>query len=165
MRCYAIYSVNAACLLAAIVFICLPGCSRRREKWVADKYQFSLSIAEAKERGTFECEVEIIPSTWNYAGKEITFEAAWLERMPDGYFAGPFALCFLIDQGKEVFGEPSSPLLVIGDGGDGVRMWWRKGALQVVEHLYSSDLSLVRASVIKTREEKRSKDIRFVAKS
>src|ERR1043166_1731325 len=110
MRRHALFLVNPACLVAAIAFVYLPGCSPNPQGPRTnpnpqgvdsdDMYQFSSSIAEAKKRGTLISEVEIIPNVWNYAGKEITFEEAWLERMPKAYFARPFALCIRINQGK-----------------------------------------------------------------
>ena len=71
-------------------FITGSGCSGEQ-----DTRQFSWSIAEAKKRGTFVSEVEIVPKSLAFAGKKITFETAWLERRPDG----DYALCFRIEQG------------------------------------------------------------------
>ncbi len=129
-----------------------------------DKWQFSSSITEAKKRKTFISEVEIIPNIWNYAGKEITFEAAWLERMPDRYFAGPIALCIRIDQGKELFREASSPVLVLGEKREGFWLNWNPKYLQFFEFLDSDDLTHLRASLVKDYDEERQKNIRFVRK-
>ena len=159
--------MNSACLVAAIALICLPACSPRPKKWdphnLDTKYPMSSSIAKAKERGTLECEVEIIPNIWNYDGKEITFEAAWLERMPDGYHA-PFALCFRIDHGKEVFQEVSSPILVTGDRGQGFSALHSRKGLQFFELLDTEDLSLVRVTLMRSWRDERRQDIRFVRK-
>ena len=164
MRCHAISSVNSACLLAVLASICLPGCSRQGVQ-PEDKWQQSSSIAEMQKRGTFECEVEIIPNIWNYAGKEITFEAAWLERMPHGYFLGRFALCFRIDQGKEVFEKVPSPILVLGEKREGFLSTWNPSGAQFVEFLDSDDLTHLRASLVKNWGEERQKNIRFVRSS
>ena len=165
MRCHAISSVSSACLLAAIASISLPSCSSNPQGVQPDdKWQFSTSIAEAKKRGTLISEVDIIPNRWKYAEKVITIEEAWLERMPDGYFAGPFALCFRIDQGKEVFGKPSSPFLVAGERREGFGLHWFRKGVQFVEFLDSEDLTHLRASLMKSWADERQKDIRFVRK-
>jgi hypothetical protein len=156
-------SVNSACLLAAIAFIYLPGCSPQGVQ-PGDKWQHSESIAEAKKRGTFLSEVEIIPNRWNLAGKEITFEAAWLERMPDGYFLGPFALSFRIDQGKEVIREGLSLGLVLGEKREGFLQTSNPRYVQYTEFLDSDDLTHLRASLVKDYDEERQKNIRFVRK-
>ena len=122
--------------------------------------QFSWSIAEAKTRGTFVCEVEIIPDSLAFAGEKITFEPAWLERRP----GGDYVLCFRIDKGKDVFKKPSSPFFVSGDRDASLEERHSRDFLQVIEWLASDDLSTVRASLIQSWKEERKKDIRFVRK-
>jgi len=158
-------SVNSAYLLAAIAFVSLLGCSPHPEGvQPGDKWQQSSSVAEAKKRGTLISEVEIIPNRWNVNGKEITFEEAWLERMPDGYFLGPFALCFHIDKGKEVFGAAPLPILVLGEKRENFLLTRNPRYVQLTDFLDSDDLTHVRASLVKDYDEKRQKNIRFVRK-
>ncbi len=125
-----------------------------------EQRQFSLSIAEAKKKGTFIGEVEIIPNTLSFAGKKITFEVAWLERRPDG----DYALCFRIDQGRDVFEEVSSPFFVRNERDASFEERHGRGWLQFIERLDSDDLSSMRASLIKSWKEERPKDIRFIRK-
>jgi len=125
-----------------------------------DTRQFSWSIAEAKKKGSFVSEVQIVPNSLSFAGKKITFEAAWLERQPDG----DYALCFRIDEGKEVFKEVDSPIFVRGDRGASFNERHGRNWLQFVELLDSDDLSSVRASLVQTFKQDRPNDIRFVRK-
>ena len=125
-----------------------------------EQRQFSWSVAEAKKKGTFVGEVEIVPNSLSFVGKKVTFEAAWLERRPDG----DYALCFRIDQGRDVFEEVSSPFFVRDERDASFEERHGRGWLQFIERLDSDDLSSVRASLIKSWKEERPKDIRFVRK-
>jgi hypothetical protein len=122
--------------------------------------QFSWSVAEAKKKGTFVCEVEIVPDALSFTGKKITFEAAWLERQPDG----DYALCFRIDQGIEVFKGSSAPFFVRDERRGSFQERHGRDWLQFVERLDSDDLSQVRASLIQSWKDERTKDIHFVRK-
>jgi hypothetical protein len=122
--------------------------------------QFSWSIADAKRKATFVCEVEIVPNTLSFAQKKITFEAAWLERRPDG----GYALCFRIEQGREVFKGTGRVFFVCGERDTGFEERHGSDWLQFIERLDSDDLSSVRASLITGWKEERPKDIRFVRK-
>ncbi len=123
--------------------------------------QFSWSVAEAKKKGTFICEVEIVPKTLSFAGNKITFEAAWLERQLDG----DYALCFRIDQGKDVFKGVSAPFFVRDERRSSFQERHGRNWLQFIERLESDDLSLVGASLIQSWKAERPKNIRFIRKS
>jgi len=142
-------------LLLLIALVGSSGCFVEQ-----DQRQFSWSIAEAKKRGTFVSEVEIIPKSLSFTGKKITFEAAWLEHQADG----DYALCFRIEQGIEVFKGLKRPFFVRGERDASFDERHGRGWLQFIERLDSDDLSSVRASLIQTWKDERPKDIRFVRK-
>ena len=122
--------------------------------------KYSWSIAEATKRGTLLFEVEIAPIPLMFNNKAITFEAAWLEKLPDG----TYALCFRIDEGKDIFKGKESPFFVRDNRGAGFNEHHGKGWLQFIERLESGDLSNIRASLVTDFKEERKRNIRFVSK-
>jgi hypothetical protein len=122
---------------------------------------YSFSMDQAKKRGTFVCQIEIVPKKMSVHGTEFCFGPAWLEKLQDGRYA----LCFLLEQGTDAFWVVPYPYFVLGDRGSSFKMHcWSKRIL-CVDFVGTAEVSALRASLLTGSKEDRPKNIKFVPKA
>jgi hypothetical protein len=74
---------------------------------------------EAKQRGTWVCNLAVTPARVTWQGHDIAFKEAWVEEAaaPDHFLVWPQYyrrigwkyLCFTLAEGQELFSNPASP--------------------------------------------------------
>src|SRR5687768_10855536 len=88
--------------------------------------EYSLSLAEAKRRGTFITEVEMVPSVLKWKGHRISLKDGWIEKCEGG---GCY-LCFHLKEGREAFYGKDDAMLVLEDRRVGVKIHFGDGWTQ-----------------------------------
>jgi hypothetical protein len=125
------------------------------------KREYSFSLADAKRRGAFVTEVEMVPSVLKWKGETISIKDAWVEKSKSG---GCY-ICFHLKEGRDAFGATGGgAMLVLGDEDAGVTMHFGRGWTQVVQYIESPDFSRARFSLMGGWKDERPKNIRFVTK-
>jgi hypothetical protein len=98
------------------------------------------SAAAAKRRGTWICDVAVVPKTISWEGEAIEFQEAWVEEAARDDYAGIpydrrlglYYLCFTLARGKEIVDRDSLFFVPEGEGssfaweavGGERRVWW-----------------------------------------
>lgn len=130
------------------------------EDEITDEKKFSWSVAEAKQRKTFVCELDVSPKEINVDEGKVTFGSAWLERSTDK----SFSLCFRLEKGQDILRAKYDNYFFVMEEAEPSSFssrHFRTGEIQFIENLKSTNLDNVKVSLVRSWKEDRKKNITF----